>query len=243
MVVQTKSHSLAPVEYPSSDGIPMAETERHAIVTMDGRQALGWHFRDRPDVYVGVDMLLYYVEGDPTKSVAPDIFVVVGAPKLPPRDTWQVWNEGGRTPDFVLEITSKKTRRVDEDRKRTLYRQLEVTEYWQYDPTGDYLDPVLKGARLKDDRYRPIAATAEADGSLRFRSALGLELHLERDVLRFFDPEASEYLQTDEEARVAALEARAEAEKARAEAAAHRAARNELEQRVATLEARLVESS
>ncbi|MCY3969910.1 MAG: hypothetical protein OXG74_08240 [Acidobacteria bacterium] len=35
----------------------MAETERHAMATMDARQALGWHCRDRPDVYVGVDML------------------------------------------------------------------------------------------------------------------------------------------------------------------------------------------
>ncbi len=200
-MVQTKSQiALAAVEYPCSDGIPMAETERQAMVTMDARQALGWHFRDRPDVYVGVDMLLYYVEGDPKRSVAPDVFVVLGAPKLPPRDNWLVWAEGGRTPDFVLEITSKATQAVDEGRKRRLYRELAVSEYWQYDPTGDYLDPALKGSRLVDGRYRPIKAVTELDGSLRFRSDLGLELRLERDELRFFDVAKRRYLPTCEEA-------------------------------------------
>lgn len=200
-MVQTKSQiTLAAVEYPCSDGIPMAETERHAMVTMDARQALGWHFRDRPDVYVGVDMLLYYVEGDPKRSVAPDVFVVLDAPKLPPRDNWLVWAEGGRTPDFVLEITSKATQAVDEGRKRRLYRELGVSEYWQYDPTGDYLDPALKGSRLIDGRYRPIKSVTELDGSLRFRSDLGLELRLERDELRFFDVARRKYLPTCEEA-------------------------------------------
>ena len=200
-MVQTKSQiTVAAVEYPCSDGNPMAETERHAMVTMDARQALGWHFRDRPDVYVGVDMLLYYVEGDPKRSVAPDVFVVLGAPKLPPRDNWLVWAEGGRTPDFVLEITSKATQAVDEGRKRRLYRELGVSEYWQYDPTGDYLEPALKGSRLVDGRYRPIKAVTELDGSLRCRSVLGLELRLERDELRFFDVAKRRYLPTCEEA-------------------------------------------
>lgn len=200
-MVQTKSQiTLAAVEYPCSDGTPMAETERHAMATMDARQALGWHFRDRPNVCVGVDMLLYYVEGDPKRSVAPDVFVVLGAPKLPPRDNWLVWTEGGRTPDLVLEITSKATQAVDEGRKRRLYRELGIGEYWQYNPTGDYLEPALKGPRLIDGRYRPIKAVTELDGSLRFRRDLGLELRLERDELRFFDVPKRRYLPTCDEA-------------------------------------------
>ena len=242
-MVQMKSQvAIASVEYPHSDGIPMAETERHAVVTMDSRQAIGRHFSDRPDVYVGVDMLLYYKEGDPKRSVAPDIFVVVGATKLPPRNTWLVWAEGGRTPDFVLEITSRHTRTVDEGRKRRLYRQLGVDEYWQYDPTGDYLDPVLKGSRLADGRYLPIDPVVQVDGSLRFRSLLGLELRLERGELRFLDPVRQRYLPTCEEAfersdRVG--EARAAAERAREEADAGRAAIARLEREVASLKARL----
>ena len=211
----------------------MAETERHAMVTMDARQALGWHFRERPDVYVGVDMLLYYVEGDPKQSVAPDIFVVLGATKLPPRDTWLVWAEAGRTPDFVLEITSRKTRAVDEGRKRRLYGRLGVDEYWQYDPTGGYLRPALKGARLTGGRYRPVAAVAELDGGLRFRSDLGLELRLERGELRFFDPRTGKYLPTCDEA----FERSNQVEEARAEARASQAALAELRREMAALKA------
>lgn len=67
-----KSHSaIALIEYPSSDGIPMGETERHAVVTMDARQALGFFYRERQDVYVGIDMLPYWVAGNPKRSVAP----------------------------------------------------------------------------------------------------------------------------------------------------------------------------
>lgn len=200
-MVRMKSQvAAAPIEYPSSDGIPMGETERHAVVTMDARQGLGHFFGERPDVYVGIDMLLYWVEGDPKQSVAPDVFVVFGAPKLPRRDTWLVWKEGGRTPDFVLEVTSKKTRRADEGRKRRLYERLGVEEYWQFDPTGDYLDPLLKGARLVDGRYEPVAPIKGVDGSLRFRSLLGLELRLEGGDLRFFAPTGGRYLPTCEEA-------------------------------------------
>ena len=48
---------------------------------------------------------------------------------------------------FVLEITSKWTRREDEGKKK-LYEDLGVREYWQFDPTGHYLEPILKGREL-----------------------------------------------------------------------------------------------
>ena len=255
-MVRMKSQvAAAPIEYPSSDGIPMGETERHAVVTMDARQALGHFFRERPDAYVGIDMLLYWVEGDPKQSVAPDVFVVFGAPKLPRRDTWLVWKEGGQTPDFVLEVTSKKTRRTDEGKKRRLYERLGVEEHWQFDPTGDYLDPLLKGARLVDGRYEPVAPIKGVDGSLRFRSLLGLELRLEGGELRFFAPTGGYYLPTCEEAfergsradealsladaAVAARDAaRTERDAARAEADARAAEVSRLERELAALKAR-----
>ena len=240
------------VEYPSSDGKPLAETERHAIATVNAWQGLKHYFAERADVYVGMDMLLYFVEGDPRQSVVPDVFVVLGAPKLPPRDNWLVWREG-RVPDFVLEITSRTTRREDEGRKRQLYRRIGVTEYWQYDPTGDYLDPVLKGARLVDDTYRPIAGITETDGTPRLASALGVELHLVRGGLRLFDPRRGRDLPVFEEEtvrantaerRAATAEQRAVAEQQRAVAEQQRAnterqRADDAERRVAELEARL----
>ena len=204
---------LTAIDYPSSDGKPLAESERHAIATVDAWQALKRFFASRSDVYVGMDMLLYHVEGDPRRSVVPDVFVVLGAPKLPHRDTWLLWEEG-RAPDFVLEVTSRTTRREDEGRKRRLYRDLGVAEYWQFDPTGDYLSPLLKGARLEGGEYEPIPSVATVDGGLRMRSVLGLELRLERGLLRLYDPAAETYLPTADEET-----ARADSEAARADAA------------------------
>ena len=225
---------LAAVEYPSSDGKPMAETERHAIATVDAWLALRRQFADREDVYVGMDMLLYYVEGDPRKSVVPDVFVVFGVPKLPPRDNWLAWREG-KVPDFVLEVTSRHTRHRDEGPKRELYRHLGVEEYWQYDPTGDYLEPRLKGARLTGHAYHPIPTT-DGHGGIHFASLrLGLELHLAEDTLRFFDPARAEYLATADEhqARADKEAERADREAERAEAALRRVAELEAALRTA----------
>ena len=71
-----------------------------------------------------------------------------GVPKLPPRDDYLVWKEG-KTPDVVIEITSKTTRREDQTKKRALYRDvLKVPEYFQFDPREEYLKPSLQGHRL-----------------------------------------------------------------------------------------------
>ena len=77
------SSLLAParVDYPSSDGQPMAETDHQRTPLTYAVEALRHHFRDRPDVYVYVYVYLfiYYEEGNPHAVVAPDVFVVLGA--------------------------------------------------------------------------------------------------------------------------------------------------------------------
>ena len=88
--------------------------------------------------------------------VAPDVFVVIGAERAD-RSIYRLWEEP-KGPDFVLEITTRSTRREDQVSKRELYRSLGVREYWQFDPTNDYLDPPLQGLELIDGEYRPLAA-------------------------------------------------------------------------------------
>src|SRR5262249_52702145 len=138
------------------------------------------------------NLLLFYQEGDRRKHVSPDVFMVRGVPKLPPRDNYLVWAEG-RGPDVVIEITSKTTRRGDENKKRGLYRDtLKVPEYFQFDPTQDYLKPPFQGHRLVGGEYVPIEPIAD-----RLPSAV-LGLHLERDGkdLRLFDPAIGQRLPT-----------------------------------------------
>ena len=68
----------AAVDYPYSDGRPMAESEAQRRAILSLVSALYGHFRDREDVYAGADMFIYYERGNPEAVVAPDVFVVVG---------------------------------------------------------------------------------------------------------------------------------------------------------------------
>ncbi len=46
----------------------------------------------------------------PASTCSPDIYIVPGRDKGPPRDTWKVWEEDGIVPAFILEITSQSTK-------------------------------------------------------------------------------------------------------------------------------------
>ena len=189
----------ARVHYPDSDGEPMGESFLHIDVATDARTVLLVHHADRADACVGGNNFVYYEEGNPRAVVVPDVFVVFGVPKRTDRRVFKVWEEGGRVPDFVLEVTSRKTRRNDEGQKKDLYERLGVAEYWQFDPTGDYLDPILKGRALADGRYRELGLERRDGGLCRLSEVLGLDLRLEAGRLRFFDPKRGEYLLTPEE--------------------------------------------
>ena len=166
----------------------MAETEFQLIPLIEAISALRAHFADRDDVYVVGNMFLYYEEGNPRAVVAPDLFAVVGAPKHW-RHTYKLWEEP-KAPDFVLEVTSRSTRRTDRGRKRDIYASLGVGEYWMFDPTGDWLTPRLQGLRLHAGEYRALSSVSTVDGGLLLHSeALGLDVRLEAgEELRFHDP-------------------------------------------------------
>jgi len=217
------------VEYACSDGRPMAETDLHARCMVYVTCALRRWFERRvqEDVYVGSNNFLYYERGNPRAVVAPDVYVVVGAPANL-RDTYLLWNEP-KGPDFVLEVTSANTRRVDERRKRKVYAALGVSEYFLHDPRAEYLTPPLQGFRLHDGVYRPLPAVTMLPGrNVAVHSeVLGLELRDEREarMVRLHDPKTGQDLLTYEES-----------DRAREEESA---ARREAEARIAELEARL----
>ena len=194
--------SAVVVEYPYSDGRPMAESEAQLNAMLHVVSALKWYFRNRPDVYVGADMFLYHEEGNPAAVVAPDVFVVMGAPKRAenPRLSYKLWEEP-KGPDFVLEVVSRSTWPADRDRKRALYVSLGVEEYWLHDPTGEQLSSRLRGMRLDGDGYRELEPGAEALRGRRLRSAvLGLDVRVRQDgALRMSDPVTGQDLLTYDE--------------------------------------------
>jgi Uma2 family endonuclease len=202
-------HPLATVEYPSSDGLPMAESDFQRKPLTYAVEALDIYFQHRADVYVSGNMFMYYEEGNPEAVVAPDVFVVFGTAKRE-RSSYFLWQEP-KGPDFVLEITSRRTRSQDQGPKRGTYAFLGIPEYFQYDPTGDYLRPPLQGLRLVGDHYESLPTRQSPDGTLSVSSAaLGLELCVEGGVLHFYDPTTGQKLLSHREAeqeRQAALAA------------------------------------
>ncbi len=206
------------VEYPESDGRPMAETDLHRRVILDVSTALESRYRSRADVYVGGDLMMYYVEGNRKLSISPDVFVAFGPSPEPPRRVWKTWEEG-KLADFALEVTSKGTRARDGGRKRRLCEHLEVTEYWRFDPTGEYHDPVLQGHRLNaGGTYEPVPLATTAEGMLCGESkVLALRLCAHDNLLRLFDPRTCNFLQTNKEKDAALAEERRAREAAEAE--------------------------
>jgi hypothetical protein len=149
------------------------------------------------------------------------------------RRIYKVWEEGGAAPAFALAVTSRSTRAEDCGSKRGIYAYLGVREYWQYDPTGDYLRPPLRGWILEGDQYREIQRGLCPDRDFALSSeVLGLELHLRAGRLRFRDPATGAWLRTYREA----VDDRRAAEAARDTAELEARA---LRERLAELEARL----
>ena len=191
--MQREIHSAPTLVYPSSDGKPMAETDKHRKLMVDFIQMLEYHFREANDVYVSGNLLMYYEEGNPRKSVAPDVFVVFGVGKKP-RRTYLTWEEGN-TPDFVLEVASPSTYQHDFGPKKELYASvLAVKEYYIHDPYGD-ITPSFIGYRLIDGEYQEIAFV---NGRLP-STVLDLELAEYEGDLRLYNPATQRWLQPPEE--------------------------------------------
>jgi Uma2 family endonuclease len=196
------------VSYPESDGKPLGETDLHRDLMTDLIFALKW-FLANLRTYVAGNLFIYFEEGNPKAVVAPDVFVILGVQQRR-RRTYKTWEEGGRMPDVVIELSSKKTRQADQTVKPALYARLGVREYFLFDPYGEYLRPRLQGYRLIEGAYQPIK-----DYPMR-SEVLGLELREEDNMLRLYNPATGERLPTPEDvelARRAADGRRAAAEK------------------------------
>jgi Uma2 family endonuclease len=204
------------IEYPTSDGQPMAETPEHQTVMIDLILGLKGRYAEAPDVWVGGNFFLCYEKGNPNAHVSPDVMVARGVEKKRRRPNYLLWQE--TSPSLVVEVTSRSTRREDVGKKKDLYQRIGVEEYFLFDVFGEYLRPRLQGYRLEAGRFRPMKL--EADGSLLSRTT-GLRLHPEGERLRLVDAVTGEALLWPEEVEAAHVLAK---ERAAEEAAARRAA-------------------
>lgn len=218
------------IHYPESDGQPMTESDPTRDYLTYCVEALNLFFQGRSQIYVSGNLFIYYEEGNPRAVVSPDVFVIFGVTKRQ-RRVYKTWEEGGKVPAFVMEITSRTTRQQDEVTKPQLYARLGVQEYFQYDPTGDYLSPQLKGFTLVNGTYQPLPLEELPDGRWRIASAaLGLDLCLPPPAgtalavvtngqipraLRLHDPTTGEQLPNYQESIASRNQERERAEQAR----------------------------
>lgn len=194
--------TIVQVEYPESDGEPMGESDVHRKWMVRIIEMLEWHLRGER-TYVTGNLLVYYVEGDPTKVISPDAMVVKDC-DTHERPIYKLWEER-RTPCFVLETSSKTTKSVDLGKKWRLYADLGIAEYFLFDPTGDYLKERLVGHRLDGESY--VRIELDTDGCLE-SAELGLRFQMLDDYLHVYSTASGqEILPAAERAVLSDLEA------------------------------------
>ncbi len=226
------------IVYPETDGMPLPDGAYQAPLYSKVTRDLDVHFQNDPHTIVNGNTFIYYIEGDPRRSVAPDCFVIfdvsnAALESIERHNTHLLW-EVGKAPDFVLEIGSKSTATEDLGHKRNLYAEMGVREYWRYDATGgDFYGEGLVGEYLVNGEYRRLEMHVEADGMVWGRSeVLGLDVWWGEDRLRFWERESERWVLSQEEEKAGRLEAEARAEQ-------EMVGRLEAEARLAELESEL----
>ncbi len=161
-----------------------------------------------------------YLALAPTRDLTgirdPDLLVAFGVdPAAYRRRNAYVISDQGKPPDFVMEIASPSTGRIDATTKRKDYAALMIPEYWRFDETGESHGTRLAGDRLVDGQYQSIEIDELAEDVLQgFSPVLNLYLRWERGELVWHDPATGERVVTFEDERAARLRAETRADRA-----------------------------
>ena len=146
-----------PTNLPAEDGVPL-ESAWHRLGMNLLIEQVSLHLKGRQDFFVGGNMFIYFDvrQARDRHFRGPDFFFVWDAPLNPPRPYWAVWNEGGKYPDVIIELSSPSTAAEDHGPKKKTYEKVfHTSEYFIYDPDSRRLE----GWRLNDkQRYRALRA-------------------------------------------------------------------------------------
>ncbi len=184
--------------YPSTDGEPVAETYVHLYAMLMTLEVLRQYLAGEQATVLS-NQFLYYAQGFPKLRVAPDVMVIFDV-EPGGRDNYKIWEEG-QTPAVIFEMTSKGTQEQDKTFKKTLYEQLEVQEYWLFDPKGEWIPEKLRGYCLKGGIYVPITDSTS--------QALKLRLVVEDALISFYRLDTGEKLLIPDELATALEESTA----------------------------------
>ena len=228
----------ASLEYDPDEPEPLPDAMEQDPILRDFMHVLADHCTDSDrslDNFLSSNTILCYDRNDLNARVQPDCYLAFGVDvrAIRRRKMYLTW-EAGKPPDFALEVGSESTSENDITRKRLIYAQIGIPEYWLFDPTGrDLYGQPLFGELLLDGVYRPVELTTEPDGVLKGYSPV-LELYLcwDEGLLLFYDPVSETYLRNLRQERTAH-------EQTQAELQFERAAREAAESKVRQLEEQL----
>lgn len=235
VTTQPAQEAFPPTDLLEEDGVPL-ESDWHRLAMTLLIELVGLYLKGREDYFVGGNMFLYFSakQARDRDFRGPDFFFVSDAPLNPPRRYWAVWDEDGKYPDVIIELSSPTTADADHGIKKATYeRVFHTREYFIYDPD----ERQLKGWRLNGE-FRYVEIQPNDKGWL-WCEQLGLWLGTwqgqyqgkEEIYLRFFDrygnlvPSATERMELEhrqseiEKQRADVEKQRADAEKQRADAA------------------------
>ena len=153
--------------YPCEDDEPMAATGFHGVQITTFFDQLSYYFAINEHIHIGIDNFIYYDDGDITKVVAPDVYVVFGVEKHPQRRSFYTWMEGA-APIAIFEFLSDSTANQDRNEKVQVYlKDMGAQEYfihqpemkktaefrgWQRSPSGDIveIEPDVRGGLFSE---------------------------------------------------------------------------------------------
>ena len=202
-----------PEGFPYKDGpLPDASVNEPMFSTM--LTTMHHRFDPSPDALLSGDVFIYYRdENDAPRVMAPDLVVFFGPDFAQYRNrSGFSLREIGKAPDLVMEVASPSTYRADLTYKRDAYLWMGAGELWLIDLDGGryYGQPLSWELLGEDGNYHPMPVHTADDGVVWAHSpALGLDICLAGNRLRFYDPVAGEYLRSLSESEAARQDAEA----------------------------------
>jgi Uma2 family endonuclease len=169
------------------------------------KEGIETHFGARDDVFVAGDLLWMPDEKARDIKLIPDTMVVFGRPPHD-RSSYRQWEEDGIAPQVVFEVLSPSNKPEEMKRKKTLYQQYGVEEYYEYDPENNKLIGYIREGEQKFKRIPKMNGWSSP--------RLGLTFRLRKDGFRLYKPNGEPIRNTQEleQARIAEQEARKQAE-------------------------------
>lgn len=179
-------HTAPKIDYPDSDGQPMADNTQQFRWIVLIKENLELLFANDSKVFVAGDLLWYPVEGSPEIRVAPDVMVAFDRPKGD-RGSYKQWLEGNIAPQVVFEILSPGNRLKEMTKKLQFYDRHGVEEYYIYDPESND----LHGLYRQDKRLNIIE-----DINNWTSPRLQIRFTLTEETLEIYRPDGQKFLTT-----------------------------------------------